>query len=350
VRGPVNFRTQAFSKISRFDARTDAIVGSPIHCVSERGSNGPADVIHYALAGLCVGSEFALPGAVELPSGAPSRERVVIRRASVPETLMAATYRAPDAEWDGNELLIRIDQAARYRVTMGGIDVEALEGSDPRDVHAYILGTVFGALCHLRGIFPLHAAAIQVGDMGIAFAGDSGAGKSTMAAAFAARGHQVLCDDVSYIRRSNSGSEIFPGVNRLRLWESAMTGLGISQRDADREFRGFNKFLLPAPAPDHPDKARGLHAVYELAEARDSEVSVERLQGSDAFEAILGNVYRSQLARQIGRAKEIFVASAELARRVPVFRLSRPLDFNRLGEVIDRLSDHFRKLPAEATV
>jgi len=192
----------------------------------------------YVLAGLRVRSEFELQGVSKSSSG---DEEVVVQQAPFNDSLKAATLTLPDTEWDGERLLIRIKGTARYLVTQNRIDVDPYEGSDPGDIRAYLMGTVFGALCHLRGIFPLHASAIETGGGCVAFTGDSGAGKSTLVAALSRRGHQVIADDVSFVEPDERGRVcVWPGVHRLRLWESAMEGLGLPREGTEREFRGYD--------------------------------------------------------------------------------------------------------------
>jgi len=244
----------------------------------------------YALAGLRVNSDFALPGVAQWDEHMFGDE-VVIRRATVSDVLNSPIVTFADGQWDGDHLLLTIQGAGRYLVTPDRIDVHPAEGSDPGDVRAYLLGTVFAALCHLRGILPFHASAIDVPDGCVAFAGDSGAGKSTIVAALAERGHQLISDDVTYIRATGQGGlGAWPGANRLRLWDSAMDGLGYDKQRAEREFRGYDKYLVPSESPRTPGKERQLLCIYQLASAPDdAHTTIERLRGMDAIETLLQN-------------------------------------------------------------
>ena len=56
------------------------------------------------------------------------------------------------------------------------------------------------AWLRLRGVPALHASAVAVGGAALAVVGSAGAGKSTTAAARAARGHAVVADDVLALR------------------------------------------------------------------------------------------------------------------------------------------------------
>ena len=297
----------------------------------------------FALAGLRVSSEFALPGVARWDNDAQGEE-VVIRRAAVPENLPSAIARFTDGAWNGVELLLTIRGAARYLVTHSRIDVDPLNDADPGDVSAYLLGTVFAALCHQRGILPLHASAIELSDGCAAFAGDSGAGKSTIVAGLAERGHQLISDDVTYVRAARGGGfDAWPGSTRLRLWESAMDGLGYDKQGAEREFRGYDKYLVSSAAPRAPAAQRQLRCIFLLEPAPEgSATTIEQVKGTAAIEALLLNTYRLYLAEHIGRKGHVFAACAQGAQTVPVFRLSRPMDFRVLPSVLDDVEMHLK--------
>jgi hypothetical protein len=69
---------------------------------------------------------------------------------------------------------------------------------------------------------------------------------------------------------------------------------------------------------------------------------VNRLHGAAAIEVLMQNVYRLGLAEQMGFKPAAFILCAAAARRVPVFRFSRPMGFDALREGIDLLEGHLR--------
>jgi hypothetical protein len=296
----------------------------------------------YAIAGLHVISEIALSGVAPCGDDPDRSDVVMIRRLHVPDALRAPIATYPDGQWNGEELLIVIPGVARYLVSVDRIDVEPAEGAGMNEVCAFLLGTVFGALCHLRGIFPLHASTIELGRRCVAFTGDSGAGKSTMAAALTARGHRLVSDDVTYIRRTDTGKvQLWPGTNRLRLWESAMEGLRYAKEGVERERRGFDKFLVPAIHPVEADRPLRLHAIYQLELAASGEpIAIEQLRGAAAVEILLQNTFRLYIAEDTGRKGQVFAACTEMAREVPVFRLRRPMNLALLDLVSSKLEEH----------
>jgi len=71
---------------------------------------------------------------------------------------------------------------------------------------------------------------------------------------------------------------------------------------------------------------------------------VVRLQGADAVEALMQNVYPPGLAARLGYQSQVFTVCAAAARGVPVFRLSRPWDFATLDQGIELLETHLQHM------
>ena len=95
-------------------------------------------------------------------------------------------------------LTLVYSDGTRFALERRGNEVFA-DWPDPltlEDVAPYLVGPVLGVVLRLRGMVPLHASAVSIGDQAIALVGPAGAGKSTTAAAFARCGYRVISDDV----------------------------------------------------------------------------------------------------------------------------------------------------------
>lgn len=291
-------------------------------------------------------SELPLSGLL-LCDAAGWGEIVTIRHASVPKILPDSVSPEEGVAYDGNSLLLAIPEVARYLVRGGNeILVDAEPFADKNDIRAYLLGSAFGTLCHQRGIVPLHSAAIDVKDGCIGFIGYSGSGKSTLAASLTARGHQVIADDVSFLWLDSTGKVMcWPGIGRIRLWEDAVAALGCNGPGVEREFRGYNKFLVPVRPPVNPFAPRRLRRVYHLkAGPAGSTTNVSQVQGATAIELLMQNVYGSPLDEYMGRRPATFALCAALARQVPVFQFTRPMGFDALHAGVEVLENHLRDI------
>ncbi|HVR38367.1 MAG TPA: hypothetical protein VMU84_04675, partial [Thermoanaerobaculia bacterium] len=84
----------------------------------------------------------------------------------------------------------------RFVVARDGSAIWCTWETTAEDAATYLLGPILAFVVRLRGALALHASAVLVDDRAIVFAAPPGGGKSTLAAAFARRGHAVLADDV----------------------------------------------------------------------------------------------------------------------------------------------------------
>ena len=100
-------------------------------------------------------------------------------------------------EHDVEQSLIGIRNVADYEIRGGRrILVWPAAGAANKDVELFLFGPVWSTLCHQRGLLPLHASAVVTSGGITAFAGHSGAGKSTIAAFMCSLGYELVTDDV----------------------------------------------------------------------------------------------------------------------------------------------------------
>ena len=176
-----------------------------------------------------VASEFPLPELLPWTGPADAEPDLRFRYGAVPDHLENADYVAPLFQTKGKDLyLLAIQGSARFLVRNGRDVCVQLAASDDEglDPLPLLSGTVQGVIYHQRGLFPLHASTVVSGGQAIAIAAPSGTGKSTMAAALAARGFSVVGDDICVIQTGSSAApQVLPTYPRLRLWRDTVEAL-----------------------------------------------------------------------------------------------------------------------------
>jgi hypothetical protein len=102
----------------------------------------------------------------------------------------------------------------------------------------------------------------------------------------------------------------------------------------------LRKFYVdPATASDAPV---AVGAIYALMEVRDSEqATVERPNVVDATKLLAANAYRPLLVRRLGQRETYFQGGAAIAATAGIFRLKRPLGFDRIAATIATLEEHW---------
>jgi len=276
----------------------------------------------YSAFSLTIDSELELP---ELAEGGGEPD-VVIRLGTV------AQYQKPATIDDEVALPLNI---GRFHVKGGReIVVDPSPDADPSVLRVMLQGRLMAYLLRQRGWLPLHASGVAIDGQAVLFLGESGAGKSTTAAAFYARGHKVLADDVGAVRVAGGSVELRTAWSGLRLLPDASEI--IRHRAATPEFQ-YDKHVFhlgrPEPAASFPVK-RIYFLEYGIADRRLSvrtdlipESSVVALLNSHSF---LRAWRAGNELLQINLER-----SASLAAVMPVHRLIRPRSMGSLPELVD---------------
>jgi hypothetical protein len=195
------------------------------------------------------------------------------------------------------------------------------------------------------GQLVFHASAVVIDNACVAFMGESGRGKSTLAASFAGAGFPFLTDDSLFVEQAADACRVLPSHASIRLWED-------SQRELVR-----NPSL--APAVDFTDKARLLagdelpfctqsqllRCCYVLGPGTASGVDIEPLTPSAALVALLRNSFLLDLDRQAALAAH-FDELSQLVRNPIFFSLDYPRRYDNLESVRQAIAAHAAKSAA----
>lgn len=242
---------------------------------------------------------------------------------------------------------------ARFFVDRRGFEVWAdwPENYSLEDTCTYLLGPVMAFMLRLRGTVCLHASAVAMGDRAIALVGSPGAGKSTIAAAFACSGFPVLSDDVVALADKGSQLLVQPGYPRVNLWPDSVRGLFGSENALPRITPTWDKRYLPLNETGHhfASSPLPLGAIYIL-DSRDSSLAapmIERVSGKEAFIALVANTYVNYLLDQNMRRIE-FDVLGRVVSEVPIRRVRSPEDPSAIFGLCEAIAGDARSLMASA--
>jgi hypothetical protein len=199
-----------------------------------------------------------------------------------------------------------------------------------------LTGVVMAVLLALSGRTVLHGAALAVNGRALVLLGDSGHGKSTLAAALIARGASLLTDDVVRLQRGDDGYRATAGVPRLSLDGDAVKRLiarvpAVAVR-VERHDRAKTLVEVPGAAETVP-----VGVIVQLAPigAPDAACTLTPLAPTSAALAVARNIYGAAWIRALDAAH--LADCAALAAIMPTFRLDRPHALNRLETTCDLL-------------
>lgn len=300
----------------------------------------------YSLFGFGLRSDLEIPELTVADSAIPVSVTVVLGQ--TPRELADCSYRGTIVQVARGEFLFHLPGIARYHVSGGDhIMVEPEAGASALNVRLYLLGGVLGALCHQRGLLPLHASAIEINGACVAFAGDSGAGKSTVAAWFYRQGRRVFSDDLCVLSMDGATApKAWPGLARIKLWDEAVEALGFGAADRERAIDGQDKFHMPLDSTRILDSLP-FSRLYVLGFAEaGSASSIVPLSGSEAVAAVMHNIYCGDYLTFNGDNKARFARSVLLASQVRVYQIHRQHGFDVLAEEMAMIENHVLQMQA----
>lgn len=308
--------------------------------------------------GLTFVSAVAVPGLVP---GAPKAPDPITLRLGMlpdwlgPEPLARARILHPRADeahpaspvrvrWveDAGAFLFDYADGTRFVLDRGATEVWAAwpAGATLEDTATYLLGPIAGFLLRLRGRVPLHGSGIVVDGGVVGLVGASGAGKSTTAAAFAARGVPVVADDILALGRVGDRIHVHAAYPYLRLWPESVEIL-FGSRDALPPLTpNWDKRYLDLDGRGEifqggPLALSALYLLGERSSAADAP-SIRPLPPREALLALVANTSSNQFL-DAGMRRTEFLILDHLVRTVPASRIVPHGDPARLPELCDTI-------------
>jgi hypothetical protein len=206
------------------------------------------------------------------------------------------------------------------------IEYRRLKNASDESLAVYLLGQVLSFSLLSRGLDPLHATAVVIDGAAVAFLGDCGYGKSTLGAAFVARGYPMLTDDVLAIEKKRGAWIAHAGPSRLKLFPVVARRV-LARSTRDRMNSGTTKLIVPLDRRERIDGAVPLAALYVLPDpatsrrTRGAKTTIVAVTGQDAFLEITKAAFNLiHVDRE--RLKSQFSVVSALASDVPVRRLA----------------------------
>lgn len=278
-------------------------------------------------------SQIAIP---ELAGSAGTGTIVVtIRIGGVPAGIEGSSY-GRYCHVAATEYLLEIPEVGRFHVKNGNaVRVEVMPGAHDSDISTYLLGSVFGALCHQNGLLPLHASSVRSGDGVTAFLGDSGAGKSTMAACLQRRGYSIVSDDICVLTEENGEMRVIPVAGWLKLWRGSLEHLGETPEEKNRVYSEDDKYRLYLESnAEHRLTLRNLVFLEKATEAGGAS-KLEALSVPETLARMMQLTYLGYVTELTGSHARVFRQCAKTLEGAQGYRLVVPWGFDAMDGVLE---------------
>jgi HPr Serine kinase C-terminal domain len=197
----------------------------------------------------------------------------------------------------------------------------------------------------LRGIVCLHGSAISIQDQAVLLLGDSGAGKSTTAAALSQRGFAVLSDDLVPLQEYHGQFWVQPTYPQVRLWSDTVTALYGAPNQLPQLTDSWEKRCLDLRHTSYQFQSHPLPlgAVYLLRE-RSTDTAIPKIGAVERTQGLLDlifNRYTSNLPDKLMQA-HCFEVLSQVVRQVPIRQITPSNSLDTLPQLCDLLVADFQ--------
>lgn len=285
---------------------------------------------HYFCFNLTIESEILLPELMTL--NLPKSIDVSIKSGHVAKTGLENPV--VSTKWfqaSPNQLWLSIENVGRFLISKGNtIIIDAKNCASDASIRTFLLGSCLGSILIQRGIFQLHANAIEINQQAISFTGDSGIGKSTLAAAFIQQGYSILGDDVCALDKNHA---VMPSVPHIKIWQDASDKLKISTANLSEVAPLKDKYLLPIKK-SMAHQNIPLKVIYHLKRHDKKTIDLKPYKGLEKLKVLSDNTYRQFYICSLGQHKSFLKHLTALSTTVDVIEVKRPKDGFKLDALI----------------
>jgi hypothetical protein len=300
---------------------------------------------HYEAYGLHIDSALELPelgNARAVPPGVPLAGLVTVRLGKVLGTLEGGKRVSKECVVNGDMALVDVPRVGRFLIQQGAeVLVEPDLATVERDLRHVLLGIALGVLLLQREQVALHASAISTPlgsgsdkeEVCIAFAGQSRAGKSTVAAWFVRRGNLLVSDDVCALDLGRGEGapvtpKVWPGSTKINLDRPSLETVGLT--DSPRESLADPRSRFAVSVPSSEQRSTRLQCLYVITSVRPcpTESSIRQLKGHEAVQAVMTNLHGASYLPCFGLVQRYFGHCFALLEGLDVYsvQLQRGLD------------------------
>lgn len=182
------------------------------------------------------------------------------------------------------------------------------------------------------GMEVFHASSIEYQGKAIAFLGESGYGKSTLAAGFLGNDFKLLTDDVLAVKKAGKKFVTPPGVGHIKLLPKTIGKVLKTKKKSEGKLGpAAEKRVLSLPRNVLSEKSCPLGVIYILwprSKKTSGQIWARKLRPKDALISLIKCSHNLILQNPARLRKQISFAS-KLTQSVPIRALSYPMDFGR---------------------
>jgi hypothetical protein len=301
----------------------------------------------YQIFDILIESNIPLPELPEIEAGDASISfQLLGSPPKVKEYNSIHHWRLPDGEItissarSGEDYILRFPDLADFQIVDDGAAVRCYPCPDVDDVSIrhLLLDQVIPRIIGHNGSIVLHASAVAINGVAAVFLGDTGCGKSTLAASFLINDCPILTDDCLLIRPETSNIIGIYSYVGVRLWEDSIDAI-VGKKYEFNEMTHYSskrRLILHADSTNENDEIP-IAAVFLLAPpanaAKTGTIELEKIDGAQIATELIKHSFILDVSDK-GKIAEKFSNTGKIAASgFPMYRLNYPRNHALLDQV-----------------
>lgn len=299
--------------------------------------NDTTKVYSYSVFGICVIAQMELKALMPLKA-AYLNQKIYInwRKVSKPEANIPNTKYTKNTIINPGFFYLSLEEVAQFYLMPKNenelnIDIDLQNENEIDTMFTWLYGSVFTAALMMLNRFALHASGVLANNKVHLFCGESGIGKSTIAAQLTAKGYRLFTDDKCVVNWSATEEQFLaqPSLQIIRLWKDATDKMDnptfLNEKTAVTGKVEKYQYQLEEQTIIQTPKQLAQINVIERVEARGA-LSIIELSGMEKLNYLVEQSHRKGYIKHLGKSKVHWEFLSQLVNQVPVCWISRPLN------------------------
>lgn len=282
---------------------------------------------------------LGIDSVLELPELIPGADKVELKIEWGHDLKSSEASNAQFYYWrNESEFGLHWQELGTFVIGEGKILIEPIDDIEEQYLHPALLGACMAIVLHQRGYLILHGSAVSIEGQAIAFIGNKGWGKSTMAAALISQGHQFVTDDVLAIDLSGDKPLVFPSFPQLKLCPDAIETMGKNPETLPRVMPQATKRQYKLTQNFSP-QCIPLRSIYLLSKGE--SLFIKPITTGNLILPLLAHSYGARFGKKLlylGEANH-FRQCMKLAQIVDIYNLQRPSNLTLLADIVETSID-----------
>lgn len=223
-----------------------------------------------------------------------------------------------------HEFYMHVIDVADFFVKNGNrIEIAPAPRANSDQIKTYLTGEVMAALLHQRKNISFHASAFVYNESGIMILGSTGAGKSSLAAAFSLDGARFIADDLTRVTIQDGIPFMWPLNKSLKLRKNAISQLSVIPPDQLKADMYSGKYLLDTKhCGENPFS---LNIAFKLEKVNIEKPVFEIPGPADKFSILRSEICSWEMLQGMPQTEsEYFRQLITISEKVRLVRLTRP--------------------------